>query len=111
MCDLPRTNHLSSEIGGVMRSYERFIYAPISGAPGNEYRMVGNWVQFRVLTPGDGSRSKGPWQTLDRNDLLIHFGMRTAVAKWLIAHRRIVEQRAGDAKNAGERTKSAHGDD
>jgi len=88
-----------------MKSYEHFIYAPVRGAPGNEYRMVENWVQFRILTPMDGGHSKGAWHMLDRNDLLIHFGMRTAVAKWLIAHRRVVEQRAGDPRVA-EATKS-----
>lgn len=79
-----------------MKSYEHFIYAPIRGAPGNEYRIDGDRVQFRILTPGVAEPIKGPWHTLDRSDLLIHFGMRTAVGKWLMAHQRTVSARASD---------------
>jgi hypothetical protein len=79
-----------------MKSYEHFVYAPLSGAPGNEYRIAEDRVQFRILIPGDSEPAKGPWHTLDRGDLLIHFSLRTAVHRWLVAHERIVMARASE---------------
>ena len=41
----------------------------------NEYRMVNGQVQFR--------REHGEWRTLDRDDIQMHFALRTPVASWI----------------------------
>ena len=55
-----------------------------NGAPVNEYRVDGNRVEFRILTPEGRSYAALPgWRTLSENELLLHFNLRTPVARWL----------------------------
>ncbi len=69
-----------------VRRYEHFVIAPLNGAPGNEYRIVGGQVHFRVIAPGKPGSRNGRWRTLHANDLLLHLSLKTDVGKWLLEH-------------------------
>jgi hypothetical protein len=69
-----------------MKRYERFFVAPGGGAPGNEYRIAGDQVQFRVVNNSQPTPIAGRWHTLDGNDILMHLTLDTSVGKWLTTH-------------------------
>jgi hypothetical protein len=55
------------------------------GAPGNEYRIRGNNVEFRAVN-GNGKRfnhPSGKWRILGSDEVQLHFSLRTVVADWL----------------------------
>lgn len=61
---------------------DRFFVEPLGDAPGNEYRILGNKVQFRNV--GDDHAAASAWRTLDGNDVLMHLSLGTAVGEWLM---------------------------
>ncbi len=67
-----------------MQRYERFVVAPMNGAPANEYRVVRGRVEFRIVDSSHTGRSVSSWRTLSTNDILMHLSLNTEVAKWLM---------------------------
>lgn len=49
--------------------------------PINQYRVVGNQVQFRVGNPREAEAN---WRVLTNDEILMHLSLDTAVAEWLI---------------------------
>ena len=75
-----------------MRTYEHYLVAPSNGAPGNEYRILRDHVQFRIVDEG----IPGAWRTLSTGDILMHLTLETCVGKWLTER----SQRAARSANA-----------
>ena len=71
-------------VGASMRRYERFVVAPMGGAPGNEYRVTQGHLEFRTVNSARG-RSSGTWRVLSPEDVLMHVNLKTPVGKWLVA--------------------------
>ena len=67
-----------------MRRYERFVVAPMGGAPGNEYRVTDGHVEFRVVNGARRKGAAGAWRVLSAEDVLMHVHLNTAVGKWLV---------------------------
>ncbi|HMC29621.1 MAG TPA: hypothetical protein VKL99_02225 [Candidatus Angelobacter sp.] len=55
------------------------------GAPGNEYRIKGNEVEFRAVDARGKpfEHANGKWRILQRDEIQLHFVLRTPVADWL----------------------------
>jgi hypothetical protein len=54
-------------------------------APTNDYRIVGEHVEFRVLDSSGPSprRARSGWRVLDESDINLHHALGTVVSKWL----------------------------
>lgn len=79
--------HVSKEAnpehwGRRVRRYERFVIAPVGGAPGNEYRVSHGQVEFRVVNNHRGAA--GSWRTLTPEEVLMHVHLNTSVGQWLV---------------------------
>jgi hypothetical protein len=79
------TNILANEVSLMLAPLHRTLRLDASnGAPVNEYRVHGNRVEFRILTPdGRSYRALPGWRALSPNEVLLHFNLKTAVAGWL----------------------------
>jgi hypothetical protein len=55
------------------------------GTPSNEYRIRENSVEFRTVDAKGKpySSNQGKWRVLDRDEIQLHFALRTPVANWL----------------------------
>ncbi len=69
--------------GRRVRRYERFVVAPMGGAPANEYRVTDGHVEFRVVSASAG-KALGTWRALSPEDVLMHVNLKTPVGKWLV---------------------------
>jgi hypothetical protein len=54
-------------------------------APGNEYRIHERSVECRALDANGKPypHANGKWHTLDKNEIQLHFALKTPVADWL----------------------------
>lgn len=58
----------------------------IAGFPINDYRITDRDLEFRALDP-TGHRfrdQRGTWRRLTADELVLHFGFDTVVARWFL---------------------------
>jgi hypothetical protein len=55
------------------------------GAPGNEYRIKGNEVEFRAVDARGRpfGHTRGKWRALTSEEVQLHMSLKTPVADWL----------------------------
>ncbi len=63
-----------------MKASHHFLVHAAGTFPANEYRIVKDQVQFRII----GNGQAGSWLTLDGNDVLMHLSLKTSVGEWLM---------------------------
>jgi hypothetical protein len=62
-----------------------FIIPASWGLPVNHYQVRSGEVRFRTI----GGHSRGSWRTLTVQDVLMHLVLKTPVAEWLYARKRL----------------------